>query len=384
MKMSAATRALAPWRMAPAYLGHGFLMTPDLFTPLRIGALDCPNRIFMAPLTRARGAANHKPTDIMATYYAQRASAGLIISEAIGISRQGLGQPYATGLWREDQIVGWRGVTGAVREASGRIIAQLWHMGRMVHPSFVDGAQPVSASATLAPGRARTYSGRDAYATARPLLEAEIGSIVDDYRRSAANAMHAGFDGVQIHAANGYLIDQFLRDNANFREDGYGGTVESRIRFLAEVTDAICREVGAANTSVRLSPNGDTQGVNDSNPEPLFIAVAQMLGSAGISFLELREPPRNGTLGQADRDPLAPAIRAHFKGALVLNSDLTPESASALVRTGLADAVSFGRLFISNPDLPRRIAAGLPLTPYDASAFYTQSLEGYVDYPPMG
>jgi N-ethylmaleimide reductase len=353
----------------------------SLFTPIRLGELDCPNRIFMAPLTRTRGSADHTPTDLMATYYVQRASAGLIVSEAIGISRQGLGSPYATGIWREDQVSHWRRITDAVHDAGGRIIAQIWHMGRMVHPSFVDGAAPVSASATRAPGRAHTYGGRDSYALARPLLDAEISAVIADYRRAAANAMRAGFDGVQIHAANGYLIDQFLRDSANLRDDRYGGAIANRIRFLAEATEAVISEIGAVHTSVRLSPNGDTQGVNDADPEPLFIAVAQMLQNAAIAFLELREPPRDGTLGQADRDPLAPAIRAHFKGPLVLNSDLTPETAQALLASGRADAVSFGRPFISNPDLPLRIARGLALAPYDKGAFYTQGAEGYVDYP---
>ncbi len=351
-----------------------------LFDPIRLGALAAPNRILMAPLTRTRGTKEHAPTDMMSAYYAQRAGAGLIISEAIGVSRQGLGWPFATGLWRDDQVAGWKRVTDAVHAAGGRIIAQLWHMGRMVHPSFIDGAAPVSSSATRAPGRAHTYDGRDPYALARSLEPAEIGGIVEDYCRCAANAMAAGFDGVQVHAANGYLIDQFLRDNANHRDDIYGGSIENRVRFLRDVTDAVVAEVGGDRTSVRLSPNGDTQGVNDSNPEPLFVAAAQTLGDIGIAFLELREPPRDGTLGKGDRDPLAPAIRRAFRAPLVLNSDLTPEHGAALVASGAADAISYGRLFISNPDLPIRIAHRLPLAPWDASTFYAQGPEGYIDY----
>ncbi|HRD26859.1 MAG TPA: alkene reductase [Caulobacter sp.] len=354
---------------------------PSLFDPVTLGAIVAPNRILMAPLTRTRGTREHAPTDLMARYYAQRASAGLIVAEAIGVSRQGLGWPYATGLWRDDQVSGWRRVTAAVHEAGGRIVAQLWHMGRMVHPSFVDGASPVSASATRAPGRAHTYYGREPYAVARPLTREEIPGLVEDYRRAAANALVAGFDGVQVHAANGYLIDQFLRDNANLRTDGYGGAVENRIRLLCEVTRAVAGVAGADRTSVRLSPNGDSQGVNDSDPEPLFRAAGAALSDIGIGFLELREPPRDGSLGQGDRDPLAPAIREAFNGPLVLNSDYDQARAEATLASGQADAISFGRLFIANPDLPRRFAEGAPLARDDKLTWYSQGAEGYLDYP---
>lgn len=351
-----------------------------LFDPISLGALQCPNRIVMAPLTRTRGTADHCPTALMATYYAQRTSAGLIISEAIGISQQGLGWPFATGLWREDQIEGWRHVVNAVHAAGGRIVAQIWHMGRMVHPSFNAGAPPVSSSATRAPGRAHTYGGRDAYAYARALEIHEIQAVIGDYRRAARNAVRAGFDGVQLHAANGYLIDQFLRDGANMRSDAYGGSIENRLRFLLETLDGVIEEVGADTVSVRFSPNGNTQGVNDSDPEPLFVAASKELSARRISFLELREPPRDGTLGQGDRDPLAPAIRAVFGGPLVLNSDLTPRAAEALVASGQADAISFGRLFMANPDLPERIRGGAELAWPDMATSYTQGAEGYTDY----
>lgn len=355
---------------------------PSLFDPIRLGAVECPNRILMAPLTRARGTRDHIPTEMMIKYYQQRASAGLIISEAIGISKQGLGWPYTTGIWNNKQVEGWKRVTDAVHASGGRIVAQLWHMGRMVHPSFVDGAQPVSSSATCAPGRAHTYQGRDPYATARALTPQEItGPLMEQYRIAAQNSMRAGFDGVQIHAANGYLIDQFLRDNANLRTDKYGGCIKNRIRLLREVTAAVITEVGADKTSVRLSPNGDAQGVNDSDPLPLFTAAAAMLDTLNIAFLELRESPRDGTLFKADRDQMAPAIGEHFNAPLVLNSDLDAEKAHALLSSSIADAVSFGRDFISNPDLPRRLAEGLPLAPYDKNTFYGQGTEGYIDYP---
>ena len=354
---------------------------PSLFDPIRIGAIEAPNRIFMAPLTRARATREHVPTPIMARYYAQRASAGLIISEATGISRQGLGWPYAPGLWSEQQTEAWKPVTAAVHEAGGRIFAQLWHMGRIVHPSFLDGAQPVSASATTAPAKAHTYSGRQPYAEARALLLDEIPGLLDDYARAARNAIAVGFDGVQIHAANGYLIDQFLRDGSNFRDDAYGGPIANRIRLLGEVTRAVAGAIGADRTAVRLSPNGDSQGVNDSHPEALFPAAARMLADIGIAFLELREPGFEGTFGRGERPPIAPLIRAAFAGPLVLNSDYEGGTAQAALDSGAADAITFGRTFLANPDLPKRLAHGLPLNSDDQPTWYSQGPEGYVDYP---
>jgi 2,4-dienoyl-CoA reductase-like NADH-dependent reductase (Old Yellow Enzyme family) len=353
---------------------------PSLFDPIRIGAIEAPNRIFMAPLTRGRATREHVPTPIMAEYYGQRASAGLIISEATGISRQGLGWPYAPGLWSDEQAAAWRPVTAAVHEAGGRIFAQLWHMGRVVHPSFLDGAQPVSASATTAPGQAHSYSGKQPYAEARPLRLDEIPGVIADYARAARNAIAAGFDGVQIHAANGYLIDQFLRDNSNFRDDAYGGSIENRIRLLAEVTRAVADAVGADRTAVRLSPNGDSQGVNDSHPEALFPAAAHALSEIGIAFLELREPGQESTFGKPERPPIAPLIRAAFDGPLVLNSDYHGDSGQAALDAG-ADAIAFGRTFLANPDLPRRLAGRLPLNAGNPPTWYGQGPEGYTDYP---
>ena len=357
---------------------------PTLFDPFRLGAITAPNRILMAPMTRARGTREHAPTPIMAEYYAQRASAGLIISEAIGISRQGLGWPYATGLWSREHIAGWREVTDAVHGAGGRIIAQLWHMGRVVHPSFLDGAQPVSASVTTAPGNAHTYAGKQPYAAARCLKADEIASIVADYATAARNARDAGFDGVQIHASNGYLIDQFLRDSANFRGDAYGGSIANRIRLLSEATQAVADAIGADRTGVRLSPNGETQGVRDSDPLALFIAAAQVLSAIGIAHLELREPPLDGTFGAGYLDPLAAQIRPYFNGPLLLNSDFDAARAAAGIAVGTGDAVTFGRPFIANPDLPRRLAEGLALVPDDRETWFTQGPKGYLDYPPTG
>ncbi len=355
----------------------------SLFEPITLGTVLCSNRVVMAPLTRGRATREHVPTEMMATYYAQRATAGLIISEATGISRQGLGWPYAPGIWTAEQMEAWKPIVAAVHEAGGRIFCQLWHMGRIVHPSFLDGEQPVSSSPTTAPGRAHTYEGRQPYEEARALAVEEIPQLLADYSHAAGLAMGAGFDGVQVHAANGYLIDQFLRDATNHRDDDYGGPVENRIRLLREVTEAVANMVGPERTAVRLSPNGDSQGVNDSDPETLFTAAAAALGELGIAFLELREPPLDGTFGKGERDPIAPAIRKAFVGPLVLNSDYTPERAKAALENEEADAISFGRPFISNPDLPKRLDTGAELAPDNQKTWYSQGPEGYIDYPPL-
>ncbi|CEJ13441.1 N-ethylmaleimide reductase [bacterium YEK0313] len=354
-----------------------------LFDPIKFGAINAPNRVLMAPLTRARGTREHLPTPIMAEYYRQRASAGLIISEATGISREGLGWPFATGIWSDAQIAAWSNVTAAVHEAGGRIFCQLWHMGRLVHPSLRDGEVPVSASATVAPGFAHTYEGKQPHVEARALAPDEIGRVIQDYRQGARNALRAGFDGVQIHAANGYLIDQFLRASANLRDDAYGGSIANRQRLLVEVCEAVGEIVGADRLAVRLSPNGESQGVKDPDPEPLFTAVAGRLSDFGIAFLELREPPPEGTRGRPDHPPVAPAIRRAFKGPLVLNSDFDLERASLTVASGAADAVSFGRAFLANPDLPARFAGRAPLNSDDMGTWYSQGVEGYLDYPSL-
>ncbi|MBD8735214.1 alkene reductase [Sphingomonas sp. CFBP 13706] len=356
---------------------------PSLFDPITLGAVEAPNRILMAPLTRGRSDKDAVPSDLMVDYYTQRASAGLIISEATGISREGLGWPFAPGLWTQAQVEAWKPVTAAVHAAGGRIIAQLWHMGRQVHSSVI-GGQPVSSSATKTEGQAHTFEGKKDFEVARPLELNEIPRLLNDYELATKNALEAGFDGVQIHAANGYLIDQFLRDNANSRTDEYGGSIENRIRLLREVTERVISVAGADRTSVRLSPNGDSQGVDDSNPEPLFTAAAKALSDLGIAFLELREPGPDGTFGKTDVPKLSPAIRKVFKGVLVVNSDYdTLEKAQAELDKGDADAISFGRTFIANPDLPERLRTGAPLAQDNPKTWYSQGPEGYIDYPAL-
>jgi N-ethylmaleimide reductase len=352
-----------------------------LLDSVQLGDIRARNRIFMAPMTRGRSTRDHVPTPMMAEYYAQRAGAGLILSEATGITREGLGWPFAPGLWNVEQLDGWRRVTAAVHEAGGRIVAQLWHMGRVVHPSYLDGAAPVSCSATIAPGTAHTYDGKQPYVEARALTIEEINRLLDDYSRAAYNAMEAGFDGVQLHAANGYLIDQFLRQSSNLRNDTYGGSVENRLRLLVEVTQRVAQTVGAGRTAVRLSPNAASQGVSDPDPHTLFLAAAKALHDLRIAFLELRQPSLETTYGTAQVAPFSDLIRGVFTGPLVLNSDYDAAGAERLISSGKADAISFGRAFIANPDLPLRIARGLPVKTSDMMSWYSQGPVGYVDYP---
>ena len=354
---------------------------PSLSDPIRLGAIAAPNRMLMAPLTRGRSSREHVPTPLMGEYYRQRATAGLIISEATGISQEGLGWPYAPALWSDEQTEAWKPIVQAVHDAGGRIVAQLWHMGRMVHSSFLDGQKPVSSSATTAPAKAHTYFGRQPYDEARPLEVSEVPRLLEDYRRATRNALAAGFDGVQVHAANGYLIDEFLRDKTNLRTDAYGGAIENRARLLREVTEAVAEIAGADRTGVRLSPNGESQGTDDSNPHALFSEAARVLSGIGIAFLELREPGPDGTFGKPSVPPVSPSIRENFAGPLVLNSDYDGVTAQQELDAGRADAIAFGRTFLANPDLPERICTKAPLNKDDSSTWYSQGAEGYIDYP---
>ena len=355
---------------------------PSLFDPITIGGLVLPNRILMAPLTRGRATKEHVPTPLMGEYYAQRAGAGLILSEATGISKEGLGWPFAPGLWTEDQVEGWKPVVAGVHTAGGRIFAQLWHMGRLVHPDM-GGGTPVSSVAVAADGQAYTYSGKQDYATPRALPASEIPRVIGDYVAAARNAMRAGFDGVQIHAANGYLIDQFLRDTPNDRDDDYGGSADNRVRLLREVTAAVAGEVGAARTAVRLSPNGMVQSTDDSDPVTTFTTAAKTLDTLGIAFLEMREPREASTFAKTDVAPVSPHIRKVFSPPLFLNSDYGLADGQGQLDKGLADGIAYGRPFIANPDLVERFASGAPLNQPNPKTFYSQGAEGYTDYPAL-
>ena len=354
----------------------------SLFDPLQLGAIALPNRIAMAPLTRARAGLCGIPNALMATYYAQRSSAGLIISEATGISREGLGWPDAPGLWNDEQVDGWKLITEAVHQAGGRIVAQLWHMGRLVHPSL-GGGDPVSASATIAPDFAHTYQGKKPYTLARAASRDDIKRIIDDYAAAASNAIAAGFDGVQLHGANGYLIDQFLRDGANFRTDDYGGSFDNRLRFVTEVLEAVGAAIGMERVGIRFSPNIATQGVEDSDPPALFTTLAARLEALKVPWIELREAQRPTSAGSIPTARVSPSMRPLYSGAMLLNSDYDGPSARARMAEGIADGISFGRPFISNPDLVHRIAAGAPLSAADEATFYSGGAKGYVDYPAL-
>jgi 2,4-dienoyl-CoA reductase-like NADH-dependent reductase (Old Yellow Enzyme family) len=361
-------------------------MTDSLFQPLKMGALTAKNRIFMAPLTRGRAAdPMFQPNDMMATYYRQRAGAGMILTEATGISREGLGWPSAPGIWSDDHVEGWKATTKAVHDAGGLIVMQLWHMGRIVHPYFLDGKPPLSASATRAPGHAHTPEGRKDNETAREMTHEDIKRTIGDYRKAAENAKKAGFDGVQLHGANGYLVDQFLRDNSNLRTDEYGGSVQNRTRFMREVLEELIDVWGADRVGIRLSPNGDSQGADDSQPEAIFGEAAKVVEELGLAFLELRQPGPEGTFGKTDVPKQDALIRSIYTGPLILNSDYTAEEGEADVASGRCDAVSYGRPYISNPDLEVRIRQGAPFNPnVDVpKSWYFPGPAGYIDYPSL-
>ena len=349
----------------------------SLFEPIRIGDLELPNRIVMAPLTRCRASAGRVPNALMANYYAQRASAGLIISEATCVSPLGVGYPDTPGIWSQAQIDGWRGVTDAVHAAGGRILLQLWHVGRISDPYYLDGALPVAPSAIAAQGHVSLLRPMRDFVTPRALELNEIPAVVEDFRQGAANAKLAGFDGVEIHAANGYLLDQFLQDSSNRRDDAYGGPVENRARLLLEVTDAAISVWGSGRVGVHLAPRGDMHSMGDANPLVTFGYVAEQLGQRKVAFIFTREAQ--------GADAISPALKRRFGGALIANENFTADTAQQAIAKGDADAVSFGKHFIANPDLPRRLQLGAPLTPFDAPTFYLYGEEGpskgYTDYP---
>jgi 2,4-dienoyl-CoA reductase-like NADH-dependent reductase (Old Yellow Enzyme family) len=351
---------------------------PSLFEPIQLGDIHAANRVLMAPLTRGRATDDHVPTDIMVDYYRQRAGAGLIITEGTGVSRQGLGWPNAPGLWTDAQVEAWKPVTAAVHEAGGKIVAQIWHMGRLARPDVI-GMTPLSSSATRAP----YHKPENPYAEAQAATLDDIKRAQDEYADAATNALRAGFDGVQIHGANGYLIDQFLRDNTNLRDDDYGGSPENRIRFMREVVARVIDAVGAGRTSIRLSPNGETQGADDSDPASVFVPAAAALDALGIGFLELREQAPDGTFGSTDVPKLSPQIRQVFKRPLILNQDYTLAQAQADLDSRLADGIAFGRKFIANPDLVERLRRGAPLAEDNQAAWYSKGPEGYIDYPAL-
>ena len=355
----------------------------DLFTPIQLGPYTLPNRIVMAPLTRNRAGAGNVPGPINALYYEQRASAGLIISEASQVSPQGLGYPGTPGIHSPEQVEGWKLVTDAVHQKGGRIFLQLWHVGRISHPDLQpEGALPVAPSAIAPQGEAATYEGMKPFVTPRALETDEIPGIIEQYRKGAENALAAGFDGVEIHGANGYLLDQFLRDGTNQRTDEYGGSVENRARLMLEVTEAIVGIWGGARVGVRLSPSGTFNSMSDSDPKATFGYVIEQLNRFNLAYLHLREPDAADIRHGGTPLP-ASYFRPMYQGVLMVNTDYTLETGNKAIAKGDADLVAYGVLFIANPDLPERFRLRAPLNQPDPSTFYGGSEKGYVDYPAL-
>ncbi len=354
----------------------------DLFSPIKVGEYELRNRLFMAPMTRCRSVQDHVPNAMMAEYYAQRSSAGLIITEATQISTMGIGYPCTPGIHTPEQVEGWKQVTQAVHEKGGTIFLQLWHVGRISHPAFHNGETPVSASAIKPAGETYTPEGMKAFVTPRALTTDEVKEVVQDYIKAAENAMEAGFDGVEIHGANGYLIDQFLRDGTNHREDEYGGTLENRARFLFEIVRGVCAAIGSARTGVRLSPSGTFNDMTDSNPQKHFGYICRKLNANNLAYLHIIDALEGDIRHGANVVELS-LLRETYRGVLVTNGGYDKERANNAIHNGEADAVAFGALYLANPDLPERFKAGAELNTPDPDTFYTQDEKGYLDYPVM-
>jgi N-ethylmaleimide reductase len=359
-------------------------MTTNLFTPIQVGALTLPNRIVMAPLTRGRAGAERIPNDMMVEYYALRAEAGLIITEATQISEQGAGWDESPGIHTDTQVKGWQNITEVVHRNGGRIVLQLWHTGRASHPDFQPGGiLPVSASAIALSGHSHTPNGKKPYVAPRPLELDEIPGVVQQYAAATLRAQEAGFDGVEIHAANGYLIDQFLRDSANQRNDAYGGSIANRARFLLEVTEAVVNAWSGDRVGIKLSPGNDVfNDMRDSDPKATFTYVAEALNAFNLAYLNVQEP-LPGHMLAAEGDRSSPAIRAAYKGVFMIGGGYDAELGEAAIANGEADLIAYGVPFIANPDLVKRFQLGAALNPPDPTTFYTRGKQGYLDYPTL-
>ncbi|MGN2621614.1 alkene reductase [Stutzerimonas balearica] len=348
---------------------------PTLFDPIKIGDLELSNRIIMAPLTRCRAEPGRVPGDLMVEYYSQRADAGLIISEATSVTPMGVGYPDTPGIWSAEQVQGWKKITEAVHAKGGKIVLQLWHVGRISDPIYLDGQLPVAPSAIKPAGHVSLVRPMKDYETPRALETAEIPGIIEAYRKGAENAKEAGFDGVEIHGANGYLLDQFLQDSTNQRTDQYGGSLENRARLMLEVTDAAISVWGAGRVGVHLAPRADSHDMGDSNRAETFGYVARELGKRGVAFICTRE--------KAGEDSLGPQLKQLFGGVYIANERFTKEQAGTWLAEGKADAVAFGIPYIANPDLVERLRRDAPLNEPRSELFYAKGAEGYTDYPSL-
>ena len=367
---------------------------PTLFDPVKLGALQLPNRIIMAPLTRSRATPDGRvPTDLQRDYYVQRASAGLIISEATSVTAMGVGYAATPGIWSDEQTQGWKRITKAVHEAGGRMVLQLWHVGRISHPMFLNGALPEAPSAVKPKGNVSLVRPPTEYVTPRALEGAEIPGIIAAFKRGAENAQKAGFDGVHIHGANGYLLDQFLQDSTNQRSDDYGGGIENRARLMLDVAQACVDVWGGDRVSMHLAPRMDSHDMGDSDRLGTFTYVARQLGKLGLGWIAAREAQIDADTKLVDsqgnpreiknRESIGPALKAAFGGPFIANEGFTFESAQKALAEAKADAVAFGKLFIANPDLVERFAKHAPLNAWDTATFYSPGPKGYVDYPAL-
>lgn len=352
-----------------------------LLESFQLASLSLTNRIVMGPMTRNRASEGNTPNDLMTTYYRQRSSAGLIITEATQISEQGIGYPNTPGIHTQEQIEGWKPITSAVHDEGSAIFLQLWHVGRVSHSDFHNGDLPVAPSAIPAEGKAFTPTGFKDFETPRALDTDEIPGIIEDFRQAGYNAKEAGFDGVELHAANGYLINQFLEDGSNNRNDEYGGSIENRSRILFEALDALLETMDASQIGIRLSPNGYFNGMHDSNPQELYTYVLNKLSEYNLAYVhfveeERPEGERYAHYPENVLDTYGPA----YNGNIIVCGNMTKEKGEALIEAGKADLIAFAREYISNPDLPTRFAEGIDLTPADQSTFYGGGAEGYTDY----
>jgi 2,4-dienoyl-CoA reductase-like NADH-dependent reductase (Old Yellow Enzyme family) len=367
---------------------------PSLFDPLKLGALELPNRILMAPLTRSRAIPDTRvPTQLQVEYYRQRASAGLIFSEATSVSPMGVGYAATPGIWSREQTEGWKNITRAVHGAGGRMVLQLWHVGRISDPLFLNGASPIAPSAIRPKGYVSLVRPEKEFVTPRALENEEIPKVIAAFRLGAENAKKAGFDGVHIHGANGYLLDQFLQDSTNHRSDGYGGPIENRARLMLEVTDACIEVWGADRVGMHLAPRMDTHDMGDSDRLGTFSYVARQLAKRKLGWIAAREaligPDTKLVDSQGrpkeivNRESIGPLVKKAFGGPFIANEGFNQASAEMALAEGWADAVAFGKLFIANPDLPRRFAEHAPLNPWNSATFYSGEAEGYTDYPSL-
>jgi N-ethylmaleimide reductase len=355
----------------------------DLFSPLRIGSLDLPNRIWMSAMTRTRATEDNVPTDLMGEYFAQRADAGLIVTDCTAVSAQGKGVIRGPGIWRDDQIAGWRSVTDRVHADGGRIFCQIWHCGRVAHPDMRDGEMPVAPSAIPGTGDFFLPSGRVDFPVPRELGVEEIPGIIEDFAQATRNAQSAGFNGVELHGANGYLHDQFLQDGSNKRSDAYGGSAENRARLMIETTQAMIEAWDAAHVGVRLSPSSYLYGVDDSDKRATFGTVIDQLNALGIAYLTLLEPNAKDAEKGVQIEHVADSFRSRVTVPLIVNTGFDKARGDAFIAEGAADAVAFGVAYIANPDLVDRLRDGAPLNKPDPSTFYGEGAKGYTDYPAL-